>query len=127
MKKKKKKKKELVLCHFFPPTCKAGLSFLEVWEDTHRTIFSALLQCGVSAGRASYSHGAASQVWGFSYVCVPSQLVHSFMHAEELQPSAAQRVDAGALWEVVEEADKEPRHGSECIPEGRPDFTPVAN
>lgn len=66
------------------------------------------------------------------HVRLSSQPVCSFMHAEEPWPSAALQVDAGALWEAIEEGGQEPRHGSECMPKKAklvkaPEFRPVAN
>lgn len=77
--------------------------FLEVWEVACGMIFPVLLQHGGSGGRASCCHGAASQVWGFSHICLPSQPERSFMHGTMAKCCTAG--ECGAFWEVVEEAE----------------------
>lgn len=114
-----------LLCHLSPWQGRAGFPC-----GLGGVNFPALLQCCVSAGRATCCHWRASQVREFP--CTPSsQAVHSFIHTEELWASTAQWVDAGALWQAMEEGKKEPRHSSDCMPKSQASqnarFKPVAN
>lgn len=77
-------------------------------------IFTALLQCSVSAGRATCCH--RSEYFHAHFV---SQPVLSFMHAEELWPNAVHEVDMGDLWETMEQGEQEPGHGSDCMPKSQ--------